>query len=217
MLPPLIGKWGQLQEWMEDVDRKDDHHRHNSHLFGVYPGRQISQILTPDWAKASVVSLDARGNESTGWSNAWRIGIYARLMEGDKAIMKIRKQISPALSTITGIRHETGLYPNLFNAYPYQIDGNFGYTAGVTEMLLQSHSGFIHLLPALPTIWKDGMVTGLKARGNVTVSIYWQDGKLKKVQLKPAFSGIYQLRYGSIVKNISLVAKQEYVFDDMLN
>ncbi len=213
MLPPLIGKWGQLQEWMEDVDRKDDHHRHNSHLFGVYPGRQISPILTPDWAKASVVSLDARGNESTGWSTAWRIGIYARLMEGEKAIQKIRKQIYPAPSTIAGIRHETGLYPNLFNAYPFQIDGNFGYTASVTEMLLQSHEGFIHFLPALPTAWKDGYIKGLKARGNLTIDLFWKDKKLNKAIIKPTFTGQYQFRIEDKTKTMSLVGGKEYVVD----
>ncbi len=218
MLPPQIGKWGQLQEWMEDVDRQDDHHRHNSHLFAVHPGRQINPILTPELAKAAVVSLDARGNKSTGWSTAWKINIYARLMQGNKAHDQIKALIKPAPESKGISTYSGGLYPNLFDAHPpFQIDGNFGYTSGVTEMLLQSQAGFIHFLPALPNGWKEGTIKGLKARGNLTVDIYWKNSQLTKAIVKPTISGKYIFRVGDTTKTIAMVSGRKYELDGALN
>ncbi|MGO4291601.1 glycoside hydrolase family 95 protein [Chitinophaga sp. RAB17] len=203
LVGPQVGKWGQLQEWMEDVDDSTDHHRHSSHLFAVYPGHWITPQQTPAWARAAERSLLARGMESTGWSTAWRINIWARLGEGNYAHEQMKRLIRPAISAGSG--EKSGLYPNLFDAHPpFQIDGNFGYTAGVAEMLLQSHEGAIHLLPALPDAWPEGYVKGLKSRGNVTVDIYWSGHQLKKAVLKASRTGTYAVRYGNIVKQFLL-------------
>lgn len=212
LLGPQVGRWGQLQEWMNDVDDSTDHHRHNAHLFAVHPGKQISPVITPVWAKAANKSLDSRGNVSTGWSTAWKMNIYARLLDGNKSYQLLRILLKPVPVERTGVTFDGGLYPNLFDAHtPFQIDGNFGYTAGVVEMLLQSHLGEIHLLPALPDAWQEGKLRGLVARGNVLVDIKWEEGQLVSATLKPATSGTYQIRYGQQVKVISLLAGKKYV------
>lgn len=211
MLGPQIGRWGQLQEWMEDVDDSTDQHRHNSHLFAVYPGRQISPAATPSLARAAVRSLDARGNTGTGWSVAWKINLRARLQEGNKAYALIRSFIRYA-PTGQSKGEKSGLYPNLFDAHPpFQIDGNFGYTAGVAEMLLQSQGNSIHLLPALPDAWPQGAVSGLKARGDITVDIKWADGGLQQAVLLAAQTGTYIVRYASVDHTILLKAGKPYV------
>ncbi|KAA9040556.1 glycoside hydrolase family 95 protein [Ginsengibacter hankyongi] len=218
LLGPQVGRWGQLQEWMDDVDDSTDHHRHNSHLFAVYPGKQISPIYTPDWARAAKKSLDSRGNVSTGWSTAWKMNIYARLLEGNKAYQLLRTLLKPVPVERSGFSFDGGLYPNLFDAHtPFQIDGNFGYTAAVVEMLLQSHLGEIHLLPALPDAWQEGSVKGLIARGNVRVDITWKKGNLENVIFKAAENATAKIRYGQLVKEIYLVAGKEYVLNQELN
>lgn len=198
LLKPKIGKWGQLQEWETDRDDPNDHHRHASHLFGLHPGRQFSTTETPELAAAAKVSLTARGDASTGWSMAWKMNFWARLHDGDHAYLILKNFITPVGGKEGSIDYDQGggIYSNLFCAHPpFQIDGNFGYTAGIVEMLLQSQTAEIELLPALPAAWADGNVQGLRARGNFEISnMEWKAGKVVKLAIKSLSGGELQLR-----------------------
>ncbi|MCJ8208614.1 glycoside hydrolase N-terminal domain-containing protein [Mucilaginibacter sp. RS28] len=193
-LPPMqIGRYGQLQEWLEDWDSTTDHHRHVSHLYGLFPANQISPFAQPELFAAAKQSLIYRGDVSTGWSMAWKINLWARLLDGEHAYKLIKDQISPAENNPM---KAGGTYPNMFDAHPpFQIDGNFGCTSGISEMLLQSHDGDIYLLPALPAAWgKAGSVSGLMARGGFRINMKWQNQKITQLQVYSTLGGNCRLR-----------------------
>jgi alpha-L-fucosidase 2 len=192
-MPPMhIGKYGQLQEWLIDWDDPEDNHRHVSHLYGLFPSNQISPFKTPELFQAAKTSLKFRGDESTGWSMGWKVNLWARLLDGDHAYKLMQDQ----LHLVTADQRKGGgTYPNMLDAHqPFQIDGNFGCTAGIAEMLMQSHEGAIHVLPALPTVWKNGEIKGLMARGGYQVDIIWKNNKVSEVKIQPKMSGNCRLR-----------------------
>jgi len=183
--PPMIGKWGQLQEWKEDVDDPENKHRHVSHLFALHPGKQITVETTPELAEATKVSLNARGDSGTGWSLAWKVNFWARLKDGDRAYKLFRRLLKPTGVQGTEMMHGGGTYTNLLFAHPpFQLDCNMGGCAGIADLLVQSHSGTIELLPALPSDWKTGSVKGLKARGNFEIEMKWAEGNLSNAKIK---------------------------------
>lgn len=200
LAPYKIGRYGQLMEWSKDIDDPKDEHRHVNHLFGLHPGHTVSPVTTPELAKAAKVVLQHRGDGATGWSMGWKLNQWARLHDGNHAY------------TLYGNLLKNGTLDNLWDTHaPFQIDGNFGGTAGVTEMLLQSHMGFIHLLPALPDAWAKGSVTGLRARGNFHVDIHWEGGKLQKAVIRSGSGEPCEVRYADKTLRFSTKAGKTYV------
>lgn len=206
LVKPRVGRWGQLQEWMVDRDDPKGHHRHVSHMFGVYPGRQISPLTTPELATAARKSLDARGETGEGyaWSAAWKINLWARLFDAERAYRMLHTEISDLL------------YDNMISAGPFQLDGGFGGPAGMCEMLLQSHTGQLHLLPALPKTWPSGSVTGLRARGGFQVDIQWEGGDLVSTTIRGIPNASCQVRYREKVVGVNLATKGSVTLDESL-
>jgi alpha-L-fucosidase 2 len=221
LAPSQVGQYGQLQEWIEDKDDPNNTHRHVSHLWGIYPGDDITW-RDPDLFKAARQSLVFRGDAATGWSMGWKVNLWARFLDGDHAFLILRNLLRPIAVT----KGQGGVYPNLFDAHPpFQIDGNFGATAGIAEMLIQSHTVDpelagrrfeINLLPALPKVWADGAVRGLKARGGFEVGLQWKNARLSAVTVKSTTGAGGRLRYGSRTADLNLKPGQTKRLDGSL-
>ena len=216
--PNQIGQYGQLQEWLEDVDDPENRHRHVSHLWGMHPGADITWESSPDLMEAARQSLIFRGDEGTGWSLAWKINFWARLRDGDHAYELIKMQFRPVSAQNTRYSGGGGSYPNLFDAHPpFQIDGNFGAPAGIIEMLIQSHLSTIDLLPALPSALPGGSISGVCARGGFELSFQWEDGHLQEVEVLSKAGEPCRLRCGENTTEFETEKGRRYRLDANLN
>lgn len=217
--PNQIGQFGQLQEWLEDLDDPKNQHRHVSHLWGLHPGNEIHPLTTPDLAEACKVTLSQRGDGGTGWSRAWKINFWARLLEGDHSFLLLKNLMVPSITQDTDMRDKGGLYMNLFDAHPpFQIDGNFGATSGITEMLLQSHlrdengNFFQDILPALPSALSTGKVSGIKGRGGFEFAVSWENGNLISVDVKSLLGNKLNIRYDGKLVSQETTKGETYSF-----
>jgi alpha-L-fucosidase 2 len=208
MLPYQIGAAGNLQEWYYDWADVDPKHRHQSHLYGLYPGTHVTLDQTPAIAAASKKTLEIKGDETTGWSKGWRINLWARLKDGDHAYKMYRELLKYVEPDGVKVNYQRGggTYPNLFDAHPpFQIDGNFGGSAAVAEMLVQSTPDLIELLPAVPKAWSSGKVSGLKARGGYEISMQWEGGQVKNLKIKSKNSASVRVRMNGEIKVIKTI------------
>jgi alpha-L-fucosidase 2 len=218
--PNQIGRLGQLQEWMEDIDDPENKHRHVSHLWGVHPGNDINWEDCPELMEAARKSLRMRGDEGTGWSLAWKISFWARFLDGNRALKLVSMLFRPVPPA--GESKGGGSFPNLFDTHPgrggnlFQIDGNFGGAAGMVEMLMQSHLGSIDLLPALPDAIREGSITGMCARGGFELAFDWKDGALQTLQVLSKAGKPCKLRYHDRIVEFDTEKGQSYSFNGQL-
>ena len=199
MYPYQVGRYGQLQEWYNDIDTYGDTHRHTNHLFGLHPGSTINALENPELADACKETLNQRGDAATGWSMGWKLNHWARLLDGDHAYTLFQNLL------------KNGTADNMWDLHPpFQIDGNFGGTAGVSELFLQSHNGMIHLLPALPSAWTEGRITGLRTRGNFEVDIYYTDHRLDRAVITSNAGETCKVYYNGLTKDFPTVENGVY-------
>jgi alpha-L-fucosidase 2 len=221
LYPYQIGRKGNLQEWYHDWEDAEPQHRHQTHLYGLYPGHQITPAKTPELADACRKTLEIKGDETTGWSKGWHINLWARLWDGNRAYKLFRELLSyvePDGAKNINYGGGSGTYPNLFDAHsPFQIDGNFGGAAGVIEMLMQSDEEEIYMLPALPDAWQSGSVSGICARGGFELSMKWKEGKLDSVEVLSKAGNECRLNYNGKVVTFGTEIGGSYHLDSMLN